>query len=329
MVKKLFDKKLNFEINVIGYKNKGESIVFFLKADGKAIYAGLIDCYEEASENIALKLLEGEMVNYFNFVCWTHPHDDHTIGLDKVLINFCDENTKFYMPPFVLGDVEGYSSNAQNVYRKLFAVLESRKRNKMKIREASDAQILEKFECCGNASIYPYIFEIRSFAPDTMLLGKLKVKERFDKGNVYSIGLVVNVGHFYVVLAGDVENQTIKYIPDFNFDINDRIDYVKIPHHASPTASYLIEKFNSLDIGAPAVAATTVYRIHNLPNKEILKKYVMWGDNIEVYSTGNVENAEMDNESSGVIKTSFDILEQEEIPIKTLLYGNAVCVSVK
>ena len=93
MRRKLFDKTLDFEINVIGYKNKGESIVFFLKADGKVVYSGLIDCYEEASENVALTLLVNEKVKYFNFVCWTHPHDDHTIGLDKVLIEFCNEKT--------------------------------------------------------------------------------------------------------------------------------------------------------------------------------------------------------------------------------------------
>ena len=328
MRRKLFDKTLDFEITVIGYKNKGESIVFFLKADGKVVYSGLIDCYEEASENIALTLLANEKAKYFNFVCWTHPHDDHTIGLDKVLIEFCNEKTLFWMPPFISKDVENCSSTAQDIYKTLFEVLESKKRNKMNVREASDAKTLEKFECCGNASINPYIFEIRSFAPDTTLLGELKVKDRFSMGNVYSIGLVINIGHFYVVLAGDVENRTIKCIPDFNFDIKERIDYVKIPHHASSTAGYLIDKFNGLDIAAPAVATTTVYRIHNLPDKEILKRYAMWGNNTEVYSTGDVENAEKDNEKSGMIKTSFDILEQREVPIETSLFGNAICVSL-
>lgn len=103
---------------------------------------------------------------------------------------------------------------------------------------------------------------------------------------------------------------------------------MKIPHHASSTAGYLIDKFNGLDIAAPAVATTTVYRIHNLPDKEILKRYAMWGNNTEVYSTGDVENAEKDNEKSGMIKTSFDILEQREVPIETSLFGNAICVSL-
>ena len=327
MRSKLFDKTLDFEINVIGYKNKGESIVFFLKADGKVVYSGLIDCYEEDSENVALTLLANEKADYFDFVCWTHPHDDHTIGLDKVLINSCNNKTLFWMPPLISKDDVDCSLTAQDIYETLFKVLESKKKDKMKVREASDAKILEKFECRGNASINPYIFEIRSFAPDTILLGELKAKKFFKMGNAYSIGLIINVGHFYVVLAGDVENKTIKCIPDFNFDIKGSIDYVKIPHHGSSTAGSLIDKFNSLGITAPAVATTTVYRIHNLPDKEMLQKYAMWGHNIEIYSTGDVDNAEKDIEKNGRIRTSFDILEQREVPIETSLFGNAICVS--
>ena len=327
MKRKLFDKTLSFEINVIGYKDRGESIVFFLKADDKTIYAGLVDCYEDESKNAALALLKDEKVKYFNFVCWTHPHDDHTLGMDKVINDFCNEETLFWIPPFILSDITASSLTAQKVYKTLFKNLKSRKRIKMKIREASDAKILEKFECSGNVSINPYTFEIRSFAPDTTLLGQLKVEERLKMGNMYSIGLIINIGHFHVVLAGDVENRTIKSIPDFNFDIKEQVDYVKIPHHASRTADYLINKFNQLGLASPAAAVTTVYRIHDLPDKEVLKKYIMWGNNVKVYSTGDIENPENDIEKNGIIRTSFDILEQKEIPIETRLLGNAVYVN--
>lgn len=327
MKRKLFDKALDFEINVIGYKNEGESIVFFLKADGKAVYAGLVDCYEDAEENVALTLLKNEKMDSFDFVCWTHPHADHTIGMDRIISEFCDNKTLFWIPPFISKDVEACPSAAQSAYKEIFEALESKKRIKMRIREASDAKILERFECCGNISIHPYIFEIRSFAPDTTLLGELKVQERFNTGNVYSIGLVINIGHFYVVLAGDVENRTIKCIPDFNFNIKERIDYIKIPHHASQGSSYLIDRFNELGIASPALATTTVLRLHNLPDKEVLKRYAAWGKDIAVYATGDIENCENDIEKSGIVRTSFDVLERNEVPIKTMIFGNAVCVS--
>lgn len=326
MRKKLFDKTLEFEINVVGYKNKGESIIFFLKTDGVAAYAGLVDCYEETAENEALTILAKENIKYLDFVCWTHPHEDHTLGMDKVLDSYCNEKTLFWMPPFISKDVEGCSTNAQEVYNIIFKILESQKRNKMKIREACDSKVLERFECCGNVSINPYIFEIRSFAPDTSLLGELKVRERLDMGNIYSIGLVINIGHYYIVLAGDVENRTIKCVPEFNFNIRERVDYIKIPHHSSLSADGLVDRFIELGIAAPSVATTTVYRAHQLPDKKVLKKYMKWGKNIEIYSTGDIENVGQDTEDNGIIKTTFDILEGKSIPIETFLLGNAVSI---
>lgn len=327
MKRKLFDKALDFEINLIGYKEKGESIVFFLRADGKVVYAGLVDCYEKNSENRALMLLEKEKLTRVDFVCWTHPHEDHTLGMDKVLTQFCDEETLFWIPPFISDDVSMSPLPAQDIYKNLFEIIESRKRNKMKVREASDSKILEKLFCYGNSSIYPYLFEIKSFAPDSNLLGKEKLQERLKMGNLYSIGLVINIGHFYVVLAGDVENRTIKYIPEFNFDIYERVDYVKIPHHSSESSSALIDRFNELNIAAPAVAVTTVFHVHNLPDKKVLKKYVLWGEDINVYSTGDIETNETEEENYGIIKTTFDVLEKKEVPIETDLFGNAVSVN--
>lgn len=224
-------------------------------------------------------------------------------------------------------DIAEYSLNAQEAYKEIFAILESKVRDKMKIREASDAKILEQFECSGNISMNPYIFQIRSFAPDTSLLNAIKVQERLDKSNIYSIGLLINIGHFYIVLAGDVEERTIKAIPQFNIDVKDRIDYLKIPHHASSSSSYLIDKFIEADIEAPSVAASTVYRSHNLPDKKVLKKYYTWGKETKIYVTGDVESAENDHDRSGVIKTIFDITEKKDILIETALSGNAVCVA--
>ena len=43
---------LIMETNIIGYKKQGESILFFIKADGKICYSGLIDCYSTSNLNI-------------------------------------------------------------------------------------------------------------------------------------------------------------------------------------------------------------------------------------------------------------------------------------
>lgn len=324
----LYDKNLDFEINLIGYKNKGESIVFFLKVDGKAVYTGLVDCYEEESENAALRLLEKEGVSVFDFVCWTHPHDDHTLGLDKILQGYCNENTFFWMPPITTTDLENYCQSAQKTYGNIFKIVESRKRNKINIYTVCNYQKLEKLVCSGNCSTNSHIFEIWSFAPDSSSLLKNQIRGNTDMGNLYSIGLIVNIGHFYIVLAGDVEDCTLKSIPELNFDLKDRVDYVKIPHHASKSASFLVDRFNDMGVSAPSVATTTLFRVNKLPDKEVLKKYFLWGKDIEIYSTGNINNPDEDKSGVGIVRTTFDILNKKEIPIETQIDGNAVCVDV-
>lgn len=84
-----------------------------------------MDCYEERSENVAIELLEAEGLECFDFVCWTHPHDDHTVGMENVIEDYCDDKTLFWIPPFILKDIENRSNAAQTAYDKLFQVLKS------------------------------------------------------------------------------------------------------------------------------------------------------------------------------------------------------------
>lgn len=321
----LFDRKLEFEINLIGYKHKGESIIFFLRTDGKIVYSGIVDCYEDEAKNEAIELLKKENISYVNFICWTHPHDDHSVGLEKILSDYCNEQTSCWIPPFVSKDIKDCSSTAKNIYKKIFEILESKKRKKMVIREASDSKTLEKFKCIGNCSINPYSFEIKSFAPDTNILQKFKIQERFKMENEYSVGLIINIGHFIIILGGDVENRTINSIPDYNLYVEE-LDYLKIPHHSSESAMNLVDRFKHLGISSPSVATTTVYRSNGLPKETVLKKYIRWGNNMEIYSTGDVCDEKNDEDRIGIIRTSFDILENKEIPIETYLIGNAVKV---
>lgn len=56
------------ETNIIGYKKQGESILFFIKADGKICYSGLIDCYSTSNLNIVDKLLKENEVKCLDFI---------------------------------------------------------------------------------------------------------------------------------------------------------------------------------------------------------------------------------------------------------------------
>lgn len=256
----LFSNSLEFEVNVIGYPNEGECILFFIKADRKVIYAGLVDCYLSKDADAIREIMGREKVDKLDFVCWTHPHDDHTKGLEAILDEYCKNSTKFWTTDIIPEDYSLYSEESKNVYIKLKEVHLSKKSTKMKIKYAKDATIMERLIISG---LQQYNFEIRSFAPNSTTLAERQVNNREETGNVYSIGLIINIGHYNIMLAGDVENQTFKSVEDGDVEFD--LDYIKIPHHGSPSASFLVDRMMSLEVCSPSVAATTLYRKGHIP----------------------------------------------------------------
>ena len=41
-----------------------------------------------------VRLLKENNVDRIDYLCWSHPDDDHTKGIDSIIRNFCTENTK-------------------------------------------------------------------------------------------------------------------------------------------------------------------------------------------------------------------------------------------
>lgn len=315
-----FSNSLEFEVNVIGYPSEGECILFFVKADSKAIYAGLVDCYLSKNGDAIRKILRDEKVDKLDFVCWTHPHDDHTKGLEGIITEYCNASTKFWTTDIIPEDYSLYSDEAKNMYIRLKELHLSKDLTKMKIKYAKNSTNMEHLIISG---LQKYNFEIRSFAPDSTILAEWKVNNRDEVGNTYSIGLIINIGHYNIMLAGDVENQTFKSIEDE--DIEFALDYIKVPHHGSPSAAFLVDRMMGMNISAPNVAATTLYRKGQIPKREVLAKYRIWGTEI-ICATGNIDDKEKDNNPYGIIRTTFDVLEQKEYPIETRIEGNAVWI---
>lgn len=318
-----FESSLKLELYVIGYKSKGECILVLLKADDKAAFSGLIDCFQDDEGNEAVRLLKESNRQHFDFVCWTHPHDDHTIGMDSIVKEYCDKDTYFWMPCLGSADTSPFSQEVQSTYKSLFKEIKQKKRIKMHINSVSNGMTLESFLCRDINSIKKYRFLIRSFAPSGEILTSNMVKNIQTAGNQFSIGLYINIGEFGIMLAGDVENRTFKIIPDF--DIEFPIDYVKIPHHASSSSVDLLTRLRALGVSAPSIASTTVFDSNGLPDPLVLNLYKKWSPENSVYSSGQMDRSKNEYRY-GIIHTVFDILQKNDIPIETVLTGNAVLV---
>lgn len=319
-----FKNSLRLEINVIGYEPEGESIVFFIRVDDNVVFSGMVDCYEKNSLNKSIELLLNNNKEYFDFICWTHPHRDHTVGLNSVIRDYSNDKTMFWMPPFYEKDVAKYKEGAREIFEELFYTIQNRKKNKLHVKTACNTTLMGRWRFISENAMENLIFQIRSFAPDSELLASNFLNGNLEMDNLYSIGLILLFGNYCILLAGDVENRTIQAIQDV--DLEYPFSYIKIPHHASASSSKLVDKIrNTIDF-QPIVATTTVYRRHKLPDAEVLKLYTEWNSEIEVYSSGDIINCQKDDEGYGIICTSFDILEKSEYNIETMLYGNAISI---
>lgn len=314
----LFKDSLELELNVIGYHNQGESIVFFIRTDGYVAYTGMVDCYKTRELDVVRSLLEKEQVKKIDFICWTHPHDDHTIGLDGIWDEYCTEETRFCCTDIIKARPDLYSSEAMVVFEHIASVQCSSKRKKTDIMYLTDFTQAERLRCIGNAAQYE--FRICSFAPKSAMLGERLFGNKDEQGNVYSIGIYLFFGEYSIMLAGDVENPTFRKITDA--DVEYPIDYIKIPHHGSKSADFLPDKLTKLNITAPNIASTTLFRKHKLPQSDVVDKYFEWGCQ-EVYATGNIEDENSCVYGYGIIKTVFDILQRKEY-IETELLGDAI-----
>lgn len=318
MLRRIFFKDaLELEIILIGYAKQGESVLFFVKDNDNVHYAGLVDCYKTKSCNIVDDLLKENNVKTLDFVCWTHPHDDHSKGMDDIISNYCNHKTKFYTTDIIPEDYDLYSKECVEIYKRIRAIHLSRDLDKMPIKYVKDNGILENLVF---SSINNYSFQIMSFAPNSTILAERICRNQDEVGNEYSIGLIINIGHFFIMLGGDVENNTINML---DYELGDAIDYIKIPHHGSETAKDLVNKMQLLNIMPPSIATSTVFRKHNLPSKTVFAEYKKWGTD-ELYCTGDLDDENKDQYEYGIIRTSFDVLEKKEYVIETVMEKNAV-----
>ncbi len=268
-------------------------------------------------------MLENSGKETFDFVCWTHPHDDHTVGMDRVLEKYCDSDTIFSMPCYDILNRE-YTENVQKAYNSLFEIIKSKKKRKMHVCPTSDRKMIESFLCRKTNGIDKFRFEINSFAPNGNILLSQYIKDIKTIGNLYSIGLIISVGEFSIMLAGDVEDRTIEQIPKFYIDR--QIDYIKIPHHASNTSGKIIDKLKGCDMEAPEIATSTVYRSHDLPDENILERYIEWNHNMKLFLSGDLI-PQKDYTRLGLIRTIFNLTPRKEEDIITELHGNAVQIN--
>ena len=324
---RLFNDKLEIEINLIGYDTLGESIVLFIKCDGCVDFVGVIDSYCQSGLNKTIELLQE--VGRCDFLCWTHKHTDHSKGIAEVL-QFCNETSSIYITPAVYPQLLSNNKDVTKEVMRIREVLrELSKNNKLpKICRVTDAKKI--CEIVYRSNYDRYKIEVSSFCPNDFQLINCDFYGKKNDDNISSVGLTLKAGlynmpaTYNIIFTGDVEDTSLKNILDFSETFM-RPTYVKIPHHSSPSAKYMLDLLHCEDLSNLQVAATTVYERYKLPDKDILRRYQQMNDKgVNIYITKDIDNKCNNRDKYGIVRTVFDVCDYLGQEIECYTDGDAM-----
>ena len=306
-------ESLTIEVFVIGYKTIGESILIFIKCDSSIVFSAIIDCYSYNSMNKTDEILSANKVDKLNYLCWSHPDEDHSTGIDIIFKKYVDNSTIINIPENAEINAEECSQKVFQIFNELQSDVNSA-RKKYNVYTVSDSKdllcTLDDLNFMYNNT--SFTLKMNSIAPNSQLLRKDLLSKNF-KPNNHSIAFILTLGNTSLFFTGDIENSTIKSIHPKQ--IPAQIDFIKIPHHCSSTSDYLLNYFDEAK-----VACTTSYirgKSHH-PDIALLTQYCQKCKH--VYMTSH-QNQTINKYDFGVIHITFDVLNDIITPI---LNGNAV-----
>lgn len=299
----------------------GESIVFLIKGDDNVFFSGVIDCFENEKVNKTLEILRNNKVKKVDFICLTHPDEDHCKGLEKIL-NKAGSETYIIYPSNLLNETESYNDDVLKAVKKISKYIAMNKNNKNKPKEIraciGKKEIISinkvSFKSLDTGNIYPLI--INTYTPVSEIIDRYSAKRLLDKKakktshNELSIVTAIAIGDFKMLLCGDVENDTLEsWKKEWNSDdeifFSGIIDYLKIPHHTSKGSDILLDSLNNVKFFSTSV--TTVFRNSNLPNEDLIKRYKKKSD--KLYCTGKMKKESI-KEDYGIVKLTVDIFNR-------------------
>jgi hypothetical protein len=289
------DSDAQLAIHVFG-ASQGESIVLRLPDGGW----GVVDCYastlNDPSDNPTCQFLAERGVTELEFLCLTHPHDDHFRGMSRLLDEF---SVRCFWRPSVM------SGERLKWLLKLSLLDAARSGNEKTVEDANELErvftlirdarrkrtdpIILKNAAVGTL-LYPVPvdpsagFQIWSVAPSGRQTdryedglrkcfdssGRMCDRLPYSRHNEISMALLVVFGETRVVLGGDVETSGWSdSIKEFGVDKLSAVA-VKVSHHGS-TNGYCDGLWQAFAKDGKPIAILTPFRRHGLPKREGLE----------------------------------------------------------
>lgn len=301
---KIFCNK-NFYVDTytIGYKNQGESIVILLFVDDKCIFSCVVDSYLTKDFDIVKRVLSDNKIEALNIICWTHPHDDHSVGMENLIQTYSNEHTEVWIPENVMTEGHKVSATSKKLFEELKKEITA-KSSTYRVCSASDKKDMLYRHAIGSVVKDQDLYEIEmcTLAPSSQSMIEETLIDSYVE-NEESIVFYLMVGNAYFIFTGDANSDSLSSIP--REELPEHVHFVKIPHHGSYTSQAMLNLLTtSCDI-----SSSTVYRVgkSHLPENDILKNYLT--KSRTVLCTG--KSKDLDECDYGIVHCRTDIIKQE------------------
>lgn len=270
---------LILSIFVIGYKNIGESIVVLFRDkcndEDKVVLSIVIDCYEIDRLNLTRTILKKFSIKYVDFICWTHPHTDHSLGIDKLIKDVMHDGLVIFTPKFYYGNLnpdllKSESMTTETIYKNIHTVVKKHNKYTDLWRTVSaDGDITHNYpmRLIANDDLSQKELCFYFLTPISRRTDKYSTKgSLLDNPNELSISFFMSVDGYNFYFGGDTENEHAKAI-DTNIIKDFR--WIKVPHHCSMGGKSIADRLGPM----VDFAASTVYAPSKLPVEEIQNIY--------------------------------------------------------
>jgi len=312
---------------VIGYKNIGESIIVLFRDktdEGEGVIMSMvIDSYETRELKLVYEVLKKYNVQKLDFVCWTHPHWDHSPGIDKLIKKmFHDDivifSPKFYYPNLTSDLLKDESKKADEIFSNIWKLVEKHPNIKEIWRTISangdyitnvyPMHILSNDDTDSKELFFRFLTPLGYRTDEYATGGK-----QFSKPNELSISFVMSLNDYDFYFGGDTENE---HVMGIDAEIIKNMRWIKVPHHCSNGA---INIANNL---GPRFdyAASTVYKLSGLPNKAVQNIYAKAGS-LHMTQLEEVGDYHLEYEY-GIIQYDYHFKKNEAF-VDITTYGNA------
>lgn len=318
-------EEVHISIYHIGYVSEGESSLFILHTStGNVLYSLIIDSYEENNNETDRILSEWNLEGRVNLIIWTHPHDDHSVGMDKLIKKYSNKSTKICTANVFNNDYQQYSKKCQDIILYLHSLNKNKQAtNRRKIDSLCHFPgRIDKVEFNGKNVIQE--MEILCVAPFSYLGGMQGLNKTTNinqMGIACIIKVLLNNNHVNFMFAGDMDHATIELL-NSEADAEDipRIyNYIKIPHHGSADSANMIEFLNSPEGKRSEYASTSIFTRKKLPVINVLQNYKKVIE--EVACTSDIENNKY---GTGIIHLEYNL---NDLTVKKEYEGTATAIS--